>query len=348
VFRPIPALTLPDQALQGNRRMFNMKQGTIIAKPTGGGRMRKLALAALSFSAAVFLSRYLLPDSWLFYGAAVCAALALAGFVFKPPFRTRLMIAGFALAAGFLWTALYAAVFVRPADVLAGTTQTVSAHALTAPEETDYGFRISVAVCLDGAPTFKTRLYVFGDDPGILPGNTLSFTARFTAADTVYGEETDGYYAKGIYLLAYAEGGVAVTDVRTGPIYWPAYLADLSGRMIGRVFPDDVRGFMYALLLATRPASIRIAFYLPRWRPPAFPISWPCRGCACRFSSASSASSLKRSGGSRPAPSPSSSCSWPSSASERLWRARASCRFSCSARPCSSARTTFTRRCRRR
>ncbi len=211
--------------------------------------MRKLAWAALSFSAAVFLSRYLLPASWLLYGSAACAVLGAAGFLFRSSARQRIVLAGLALAAGFVWTAFYTNVFLKPAETLDGVTETVSAIALSTPENTDYGSKLTVTIKQDGLPDVKTILYVFEALPEINAGNSLTFTARFKLADTVFGEETDGYFSKGIFLTAYAEGGIAITDRHTPLRYFPAYIADRSGQVVDRIFPNGVRGFMRALLL---------------------------------------------------------------------------------------------------
>ena len=211
--------------------------------------MRKLALASAAFSAAVFFSRYILTAPFYVYGAAVCATLAFSGLFFRGSVRTRIVIVSLSLTAGFLWTAVYTSVFFKPSESFAGTTQTVTATALGAPEQTDYGSRLLVCVKQDGSADVKTRLYIFDDVPDIQAGNTLSFTARFKLADTVYGETTDGYFAKGIYLLAYAEGGVVITNDTTPLRYLPAHIADLSAQMIDRIFPSHTRDFMRALLL---------------------------------------------------------------------------------------------------
>ncbi len=211
--------------------------------------MRKLALAAAAFSAAVFLSHYVLGAPQLFYAAAVCAALALSAFFFKKTHRLRIVIICVFLAAGFLWNALYARLYLDPAASLDGVTGTVSAAALGAPEKTDYGFKLPVSVRRNGAPDIKTRLYVFGGLPGIEAGNQLSFTARFKLADTVYSADTDAYFAKGIFLLAYAEGEITVTDAKTPVRFWPARIADASGRMADHIFPGNIQDFMRALLL---------------------------------------------------------------------------------------------------
>jgi competence protein ComEC len=177
------------------------------------------------------------------------AAAAAAGFFLKPPARLRSCSYCPFLAAGFLWNALYAGLFVKPAAALGDSTASVAAVALGAPEETDYGYQLPVAVKTDGAPDIKTRLYGYGELPVIEAGDALEFTARFRLADTVYGEQTNAYFAKGIFLLAYADGDIAVTDAKTPAAYWPLCAADAAKQLARRIFPDDARDFMAALLL---------------------------------------------------------------------------------------------------
>lgn len=211
--------------------------------------MRKLALAALSFSASVFLCQYLLPASWQYFAAAAAAVLALAGLFFRQPSRLRIFIICLSLAVGFLWNTFYANLYLKPASALDGSSAAVSASALSAPEETEYGYKLPVAITQSGAPDIKALLYGFGKAPVIEAGDTLAFTARFKLANAVHGEKTNAYFAKGVFLMAYTDSGVTVTDLKPSIRYLPAYIADLSKRMVHRIFPDNTRDFMCALLL---------------------------------------------------------------------------------------------------
>ena len=82
--------------------------------------MRKLAWFAASCSAAVFLAVYVLPEGALVPLGEVCALAALAGLTLRGDRRRRVLLAGFGLAAGLLWTAAYGALFQAPARALAG------------------------------------------------------------------------------------------------------------------------------------------------------------------------------------------------------------------------------------
>jgi competence protein ComEC len=116
-------------------------------------------------------------------------------------------------------------------------------------------------------------------------GDALEFTARFRLADTVYGEQTNAYFAKGIFLLAYADGDIAVTDAKTPAAYWPCARrtrrSSWRGASSGRC-----AGLHAALLLGDQSGVYTDRFYPRRFRPPARRTSSPSRECTCRFSSA--------------------------------------------------------------
>ena len=212
--------------------------------------------------------------------------------------------------------------------MLDDNTKTVSAVALSAPEHTDYGSKLTVAVQQDGTPNVKTMLYVFEDLPEINAGNSLTFTARFKLADTVFGEETDGYFSKGIYLTAYAEGGIAITDRHTPLRYLPAYIADHSGQVIDRIFPDGVHGFMRALLLGDTSGVLQRACALIGYGGGRRVTYRGGVGDAPGVSRRFCQSHRPEKNGDWPLSQfPSSCCLWPSLASARRWHALALCRF---------------------
>lgn len=211
--------------------------------------MRKLATAALSFSAAVFLAQYLVPASWLVFCCIVFAAPALIGLFFKGGARLRILLICLGLSAGFIWSYAYTSVFFKPAEKLNGMTETVTAVVCSEPVATDYGSKALVKVNIDGALAVKTQIYTFGGVPGIKPGNTVRFTAAFRIADTIYGEQTDTFVSRGIYLLANVRGEPELIDASEPLSYFPIRLASALGRMIGTIFPENTAVLIRALLL---------------------------------------------------------------------------------------------------
>jgi competence protein ComEC len=211
--------------------------------------MRKLATVAFSFCAAVFLSLYLIPTTGQFAVAAACALLAALALVLPRRFRLRAVLVLMGLFAGFCYCGLYCHFHLERVTALDGQTLSARAVALGRAEETDYGGRVLAVLDAPGAPKAKIRLYLYDSDFAIEPGDELSFTARFRAADTLYGEETDVFFSKGIFLTASPEGDVIVTGSSRSVAYLPARLAAAVSDKIKALFPRDAAVFLRALLI---------------------------------------------------------------------------------------------------
>ena len=73
-----------------------------------------------------------------------CALAALAGLALRGDRRRRVLLAGFGLAAGLLWTAAYGALFQAPARALAGYEGPVEVTVADWPQATAYGSSVLV------------------------------------------------------------------------------------------------------------------------------------------------------------------------------------------------------------
>lgn len=211
--------------------------------------MRKLATAAASFSAAVFLSHYLIGIPWLIYCSAIFAILSLTGFFFRTSNRLRVFLVCLGLVAGFLWNFAYYSFSYAPALLYDGKTETVSAVVLTSPEQTDTCAKVLVRLIGQNAPGVKTQLYIYNGMPSLTPGNTIQFSAKFRLADTIYGEKTETFFSKGIYLLASLKSGLTITDASTPILYFPNRMAQAVTDKVVQIFPRDTSAFIRALIL---------------------------------------------------------------------------------------------------
>lgn len=220
--------------------------------------MRKLAIFAAAFSAAVFLAVYLLPEGWWFPVCAVCALAALPGLLFSGKRRLGWMLCALGLAAGMAWTGAYTAWFHAPARALAGQTARVSAVVCDWPEETGYGYGVLVRVECPEGPDQKARLYLRGESPPRLrPGDRLAFTGDFRLADTIAGEKNDYYYAKGVTLTAYIRTEEELTvsrPERVPPRHWPVYVSRALKDSAAAVFPAEASGLVTALVTGDKSA----------------------------------------------------------------------------------------------
>ena len=211
--------------------------------------MRRLAWFAGAFSGAVFLAVYLLPD-WLVPPAGLaCIPAALLGLLWKGDRRRRAMLACLGLAAGLLWTGVYGRAVHAPARALAGTEGTISATVSGWPQETAYGSSVLVELRPEEGLPVSTRLYLDDPAPDLRPGDSLTVWAELRLADTIAGEQTDFYYAKGILLAAYAEGEPSMSRPARPPLrYWPVYAARALEDSVARAFPGKTAPMVTALI----------------------------------------------------------------------------------------------------
>ncbi|MGE4484424.1 MAG: DNA internalization-related competence protein ComEC/Rec2 [Oscillospiraceae bacterium] len=215
--------------------------------------MRKFAVAAFSFAAAIFLARYFVPQSHLPYLAAVLAGASFLGLCLKGEKRLLVMLPLLGLAFGMIWDFGYNRIFFAPAENLDGMEKTITATVADYPTETDYGIKVTVRLFEADSPQIKTLLYVFDDIPDLEPGDTVTLTAKLKLATKVFDEETDAFTAKGYFLFATAEGNVMVTE-RTGfgIRYIPQYIAKAMKEKITEMFPFGTSALFQALLTGDR------------------------------------------------------------------------------------------------
>ena len=92
--------------------------------------MRKLATAALSFSAAVFLANDILPAPWLPIIAAISAVLGIGILLLRRRWLRPAVIALFFFALGLLEYTIYCHLTVDRAQKYAGQTMEISGTVL--------------------------------------------------------------------------------------------------------------------------------------------------------------------------------------------------------------------------
>ena len=220
--------------------------------------MRKLATVSFSYTAAVFISRYVLSFT-LLPVAVVISAVCVAAAVFlyaarrftnriqiNEAVRLRVLLVAVAMTAGFAWNWTYTALFISPANILDGEKKTATAVVRDFPTPTSRGYRVDVQIT--GDVSIGARLYYFGEKHPE-PGNTIEFNADFIRTDgTNDGERIDALSSRGAFLAGYVSGDITVTGSKNSFLYFPARLANSLADAAVRLFPDDVASFMRALV----------------------------------------------------------------------------------------------------
>ncbi|WP_160663453.1 DNA internalization-related competence protein ComEC/Rec2 [Colidextribacter sp. OB.20] len=221
--------------------------------------MRILAAFAFSFSAAIFLTIYGGLDLFLLPLGAILILAAAAGWIAlrrregHVRLRTALILSG--LAAGFLWTALYMAVFFQPARDLDGRTVRLTATVSDWPQEGAYG-GCTVVVQAETESWVKLSAILYTDEQGagLRPGDRVQTVARCTLGDRTFAGERITYYtAKGVFFRAQAYGRLDVQRPdHVPPQYYAAWAAKALREGIAAAFPEDAAGFVQALVTGNR------------------------------------------------------------------------------------------------
>ena len=213
--------------------------------------MRKLAWAAGSFSAAVFLA-CLLPHGRLWLWAVilfVCAAVPGLCLLHGDNRRRALLAAVFA-ALGLLWTQAYDALFVAPTQTLAEQTRTVLLRVTDYPRPGSGYTLVPARLVTEGLPHAAVSLYAYdGVCDTLLPGDEFEAEIRFRSGLQRYGEEIWIYAARGVYLTGTVREKPLVTGRRAYRfLYFPKTLAHGVKTLVQRDYPADTAPLMTALL----------------------------------------------------------------------------------------------------
>jgi competence protein ComEC len=217
--------------------------------------MRKLAMAAIAFSVAIFTANYILPIKWLLRVAALIAGVGIVFITILIILKKNYKL--YAVLMLFFAIGLYSFYFhnrntVIVAEEYAGESHWVMAEVLDFPEIYDDYCRIIVR--LESGKQQKLKALLYDNDKQLLeakPGNKIYMAAHVKAADTLYGEKYDNYHSKGIYLKLSSAGYVQLFDGFKIK-YLPQYVSHFLSAKINEIFPDDTEVFMRSLMLGDK------------------------------------------------------------------------------------------------
>lgn len=208
--------------------------------------MRRLALFAGAFSLGIFLAQYLLPDTWLLPCGVLAFAAACGRLLFRDGRGRRLLLAGTGLALALGWNWLYVRQVQAPMESLAGREAAVVMTAQEYPEATDIGQRVTVRI--EG---LRGKAVLYGDEAlsSLRPGQTLQGTVRLRSAARIREDDIRNFTARGVFLLAYQRGELAVEAGSSGaPRWWPARLGQAMRKQIDLLFDGETAPFLAAIL----------------------------------------------------------------------------------------------------
>ncbi|NCB73861.1 MAG: ComEC/Rec2 family competence protein [Clostridia bacterium] len=212
--------------------------------------MRKLATAALAFSASVFLAHYLVPPEYLLLCAALCALLSFSAILLKNEARTRALLILLAAAVGFMASFVSYYFKTLPARDVSDKELVVTARVTDYPELYEDYAKVLVKLTGDNAPKLNAELCSFGGElDGLRPGDLITANVRLKTADERYGEAFSANNANNVYLLCYLNGELEITGrSRLSFFYFPKALAKGLKETAAAVFPKDTEPFIVALL----------------------------------------------------------------------------------------------------
>ena len=211
--------------------------------------MRKLATAAISYAAAIFLACYLVPARHWVLAAVTSIACLIPAFFLKGDKRLRVILITAGLSVGFLWNAGYSAVFIEPLRLFAEEKRTIEARVVEFPVHYEYGSTVVLKIT-SGEPhgaAVRCR-YIPVNDLDLTPGDIVMAELQYSNAEYLDSSLAGGYSANA-YLSGKAQGEVKLIG-RSGMafIYSPLYLARAIKNKAVELWPADAAPFQLALL----------------------------------------------------------------------------------------------------
>lgn len=205
--------------------------------------MRKLAIFAFAFGAAAALSVWVLPTEYLIVAAALAGAGGLLTLLLRTPGGKRCRIAAFGLAFGLVWAWGYDQYFFMPDALPTGQPQTFTGRVLESPSAARKGCTVVLKIKRD-----RVRLWLDAQPEELEIGDQVKVWAEL---QPICEDNESALFdqAKGISYAGYQQGELQIRrpeslPLESYPVYWGAKLR----QRIREIFPEDVSGFLCALV----------------------------------------------------------------------------------------------------
>ncbi len=212
--------------------------------------MRKLMWFTVGFGGAALLSGYLLSRQLYLPAAVISCLLLTVSLLMLMRWRAaRIPVAVFLGAVlGFCWQFVFDCLYLSPIREVDEQSAEISVLIVSPCEEAKYGFVTEGILILEEKP-YRVRIYLDEETEAQL-GDTLS--GRFHLYSMLADGSRDISYNRGngVYLMASGGKEVKVQSPQSLPLLcWPAYMKLQVLNLMDRIFPEDVLGFVRALLL---------------------------------------------------------------------------------------------------
>ena len=210
--------------------------------------MRKLAYFSFSFAFGALLSVLEFPAMLRRILFAVLALLLLAGLILKGRRERAAAILAAGALFGLLRAETYRVFYLNPAETVTSEQCDFSLELTEYPTESRYGGVRVTGVVTCGETRFRARIHLQEYDGALKPGDCICGNGWLEPADG--GEDGSYYYRSiGIPMQGGFRGEVTVEHAETLPLRaLPAYLAHRLRAQIAALFPQDVQGYLLALL----------------------------------------------------------------------------------------------------
>ncbi len=215
--------------------------------------MRKLAIAAFSFSAAIFASNYIFSRELALYAALFCALAGAAVLGIRLKCLRGIVISAFAAAIGFAVFAAHYDLTVEKAHQIAGETREFEFTLLQNPQAHRNYTSAEARLESEGHPRLKCILYATDGNMGDLSGgDRIRAQVRLSAADIRFGKHTDRYNAKDIYLTGTVKGEIQTTGRRHSIASLSSAAAEKIAQRMDAVFDRSTAPFVKALIIGDK------------------------------------------------------------------------------------------------
>ena len=216
--------------------------------------MRVLAIASISFSAAVLCASYLPGTAAkMIFAIAFLLLGILFCFLHSLRYRTALRLAAFSAACGLLWFSLYNCLTVKKAHELDGQTLPLAVVLTDYPRAGANFVSAEGVLATEGLPSLGIRIYdTTYSISGAEPGQLVVMTARLRSTDVRYGEPYEGDLASGIYLTGSGKGAATLGEKEYILRMFPVRIRQIVLKQIDRIFSEDDGPFVRSLLLGDK------------------------------------------------------------------------------------------------